>query len=120
LLSLGFFDDGAAFAAASLLTVVSSTPSVLAIARLLAFGWRSLMSLASAARSSAMALNLSRLTLARNSLTSANDPQRPLVTRRVPTLSDAYAMARRLLDDAERQQFNRGEIVSVAVAQSDH
>jgi hypothetical protein len=43
----------------------------------------------------------------------------PIVTRRVPTLSDAYAMARRLLDDAERQQFNRGEIVSVAVGQSD-
>jgi hypothetical protein len=43
----------------------------------------------------------------------------PLVTRRVPTLSDAYAMARRLLDDAERQQFNRGEIVSVAVSQSE-
>jgi hypothetical protein len=43
----------------------------------------------------------------------------PLVTRRVPTLSDAYAMARRLLDDAERQQFNRGELVRVEVGQSD-
>jgi len=44
----------------------------------------------------------------------------PLVTRRAPTMADAFAMARRLLDDAERQQFHRGEIVSVAVAQSDH
>jgi len=26
---------------------------------------------------------------------------------------------RRLLDDAERQQFNRGEIVSVAIGQSE-
>jgi hypothetical protein len=43
----------------------------------------------------------------------------PLVTRRVPTLSDAYAMARRLLDDAERQQFNRGELVRVEIGQSD-
>jgi len=43
----------------------------------------------------------------------------PLVTRKAATMSDAFAMARRLLDDAERQQFNRGEIVSVAVAQSE-
>jgi hypothetical protein len=30
-----------------------------------------------------------------------------------------WAFARRLLDDAEQQQFNRGEIVSVAVAQAE-
>jgi hypothetical protein len=34
-------------------------------------------------------------------------------------MADAFAVARRLLDDAEGQHFNRGEIVSVAVAQSD-
>jgi hypothetical protein len=44
----------------------------------------------------------------------------PLVTRKGETRETAFAVARRLLDDAERQQFNRGEIVSVAVAQSDH
>jgi hypothetical protein len=43
----------------------------------------------------------------------------PLVTRKAATMSDAFAVARRLLDDAERQQFNRGEIVSVQVAQSE-
>ena len=43
----------------------------------------------------------------------------PLVTRKAAIMSDAFAVARQLLDDAERQQFNRGEIVSVAVAQSD-
>jgi hypothetical protein len=34
-------------------------------------------------------------------------------------MSEAFAVARGLLDDAERQQLNRGEIVSVAVAQSE-
>jgi hypothetical protein len=43
----------------------------------------------------------------------------PIVTRRVATMADAFAMARRLLDDAERQQFNRGEVVSVAIAQNE-
>jgi hypothetical protein len=43
----------------------------------------------------------------------------PLVTRKAETRETAFAVARRLLDDAERQQFNRGEIVSVAVAQSE-
>ena len=43
----------------------------------------------------------------------------PLVTRKAETREAAFAVARRLLDDAERQQFNKGEIVSVAVAQSE-
>jgi hypothetical protein len=43
----------------------------------------------------------------------------PLVTRKAATMSDAFAMARRLLDDAERQQFHRGELVRVEVGQSD-
>jgi hypothetical protein len=43
----------------------------------------------------------------------------PLVTRQAETREAAFAVARRLLDDAERQQFNRGEILSVAVAQSE-
>jgi hypothetical protein len=42
-----------------------------------------------------------------------------LVTRKAETREAAFAVARRLLDDAERQQFHRGEIVSVAVAQSE-
>jgi hypothetical protein len=56
--------------------------------------------------------------IAKSTEAAAAGDRPPLVTRRVPTLA-AYAMARRLLDDAERQQFHRGEIVSVVVAQSD-
>ena len=43
----------------------------------------------------------------------------PLVTRKAATMAAAFAAAHCLLDDAERQQFNRGEIVSVAVSQSE-
>jgi hypothetical protein len=43
----------------------------------------------------------------------------PLVTRKTETREAAFAVARRLLDDAEQQQFNRSEIVSVAVAQAE-
>jgi hypothetical protein len=43
----------------------------------------------------------------------------PLVTRKIETREGAFAVARRSLDDAERQQFHRGEIVTVALAQSD-
>ena len=43
----------------------------------------------------------------------------PIVTRKAATMADAFAVAHRLLDDAEDRQFNRGEIISVAVAQAD-
>jgi hypothetical protein len=43
----------------------------------------------------------------------------PLVTRKAETREAAFAVARRLLDDAERQQLNRGELVRVEVGQSD-
>jgi hypothetical protein len=43
----------------------------------------------------------------------------PLVTRKAETREAAFAVARRLLDDAERQQFHRGELVRVEVGQSD-
>jgi hypothetical protein len=43
----------------------------------------------------------------------------PVVSRKAETREAAFAVARRLLDDAERQQFNRREIVSVAVARSE-
>jgi hypothetical protein len=49
----------------------------------------------------------------------STDMRGPLVKRKAETREAAFAVARRLLDDAERQQFNRGEIVSVAVAQSE-
>ena len=44
----------------------------------------------------------------------------PLVKRRAATMADAYAAARRLLDDAEHGGgWHRGEVVSVSVPQSD-
>ena len=42
-----------------------------------------------------------------------------LVTRKAETREGAFSQAHRLLDDAEDRQFNRGEIVSVAVAQAE-
>jgi len=43
----------------------------------------------------------------------------PVERRKAGTRSQAFAAARTLLDVAERQQFHRGEIVSVEVRQSD-
>jgi hypothetical protein len=40
--------------------------------------------------------------------------RRPATTRR-----EAFAVARDLSDEAERREFNRGEIVRVEVAQAD-
>ncbi len=40
--------------------------------------------------------------------------RRPATTRR-----EAFAAARDLLDEAERRDWNRGEIVSVQIAQSE-
>jgi hypothetical protein len=51
--------------------------------------------------------------------TLSTDMRGPLVTRKAETRDGAFSLARRLLDDAEGQQFNRGEIVSVAVAQAE-
>jgi hypothetical protein len=43
----------------------------------------------------------------------------PLVNRRAQTRADAYAAAHRLLEDAEDRTWFNGEVVSVAVAQSE-
>jgi hypothetical protein len=43
-----------------------------------------------------------------------------VLTRRAKTRADAYAAAHVLLDQAEDRTWFNGEIVSVAVAQSDH
>jgi hypothetical protein len=43
----------------------------------------------------------------------------PIVTRKADTREAAFAVARRLLDDAERREFNRGEVVSVEVWQAE-
>jgi hypothetical protein len=43
----------------------------------------------------------------------------PIVTRKADTREAAFAVARRLLDDAERREFNRGEVVSVEVRQAE-
>jgi hypothetical protein len=51
--------------------------------------------------------------------TLSTNERGPIVTRKAVTMSDAFAAAHRLLDDAEDRQLNLGEIVSVAVAQSE-
>jgi hypothetical protein len=43
----------------------------------------------------------------------------PVLSRKAQTRADAYAAAHRLLDDAEDRQWFNGEVVSVAVAQSE-
>jgi len=43
----------------------------------------------------------------------------PILSRSARSRSLAFTIARTLLDQAEDQQFNRGEIVSVEVRQAD-
>jgi hypothetical protein len=43
----------------------------------------------------------------------------PVLSRRAQTRADAFAAAHRLLEDAEDRTWFNGEIVSVAVAQSE-
>jgi hypothetical protein len=52
------------------------------------------------------------------SLLSTNE-RGPVERRKAGTRSQAFAAARTLLDVAERREFNRGEVVSVEVRQSD-
>ena len=49
-----------------------------------------------------------------------SDQRGPVLTRRTKTRADAFAQAHRLMDEAEDRQWFNGEVVSVAVAQSDH
>jgi hypothetical protein len=49
----------------------------------------------------------------------SSDMRGPLVKRRAATMADAYAAARRLLDEAEAKTWHLGEVVSVAVAQAE-
>jgi len=49
----------------------------------------------------------------------ATNERGPILTRRAETRADAFAQARRLLDDAEDREWNRGETVSVEVRQAD-
>jgi hypothetical protein len=43
----------------------------------------------------------------------------PVLSRRAQTRADAFAAAHRLLEDAEDRTWFNGEVVSVAVAQSE-
>jgi len=51
--------------------------------------------------------------------TLSTNERGPVERRKAGTRSQAIAAARTLLDVAERRDWNRGEIVSVAVAQSE-
>jgi hypothetical protein len=51
--------------------------------------------------------------------TLLTDMRGPVLTRRAPTWSGAVAIARVLLDQVEDGAWNRGEVVSVQVAQAD-
>ncbi len=46
-----------------------------------------------------------------------SDQRGPVLTRRAKTRADAYALAHRLLEDAEDRQWFNGEVVSVRVEQ---
>jgi hypothetical protein len=48
-----------------------------------------------------------------------SDQRGPVLSRRAKTRSDAFALAHRLLDDAEDRQWFNGETIRVEVGQSD-
>jgi hypothetical protein len=49
----------------------------------------------------------------------ATNKRGPIERRPATTRREAFAAARDLLDEAERREWHRGEVVSVTIAQSD-